>query len=239
MQPLMSTTLGCPGQVDISTELITDISPIRPGRKLVNSVIVRGRERVINVQEKLVNEDDPTSTGDNRKVIVQETHDNTVERSDSSEWVEVLMSMDGMSEADEKIEGLSRRIPLPVEHVSVLEFWVPKMRVEYESVEIPLYVPKFIEVPYPADLMDEKTFDYAMHFRKHIDNFAEADHASLCEVENVAAAVTASEFSKLLASSNIPEVAEEAWMKGKLRFDYASYDKVLQGPYDVNHIIET
>jgi len=213
------------------------MDPNIEGRKLTNSVIVRGPERLIDVKE--------TSTGEFTNEVIEKqvgeypvnrviTVDQVVEKvinipSDDTEYMERTISEESIPTPE---QGLIRRIPLPVEEVTTMEFWLPRMRVEYESVEIPLYIPKFIEVPYPADLLDEKTQDYARHFNKHIDNFSNASSASLCEVENVASAVTATDFSKMIASANIPKVSEKAWLRGKLKMNLESYEKLLNNPFD-------
>lgn len=79
-----------------------------------------------------------------------------------------------------------RHIPIPVEAVTTIDLKIPQLRPRYSRHDIPFYVPRFIEVAMPAELMDQAAIVEAEHYAQQVAVIASQSAASLCEVERLA-----------------------------------------------------
>lgn len=123
----------------------------------------------------------------------------------------------------EVTEDVSRQVPVPIEAVTTIELKVPRLRPRYTKHDIPLYVPRFVEVAMPAELMDASAIAEAEHYARQVTLLASQSAASLCEVERLAGALKEldNHYSSMAAKAGDfigPNVAA-AWGEGRFSLD--------------------
>merc|ERR1712137_922737 len=116
-------------------------------------------------------------------------------------------------------KNFTRNIPLPCEKVTTIELVLPVLKPQYEVIKTNLALPRFIEVPYPQDLMNKKQINHANHYRQHMHNIhlncGDYD-AGLCEVETLGNAITYGDFRKILSAGADPvDKVRANWLDGK------------------------
>eukprot|EP01053_Blabericola_migrator_P007730 Blabericola_migrator_1__7729@NODE_394_length_8993_cov_144_363433_g314_i0_p2_GENE_NODE_394_length_8993_cov_144_363433_g314_i0NODE_394_length_8993_cov_144_363433_g314_i0_p2_ORF_typecomplete_len304_score52_62IMCp/PF12314_8/0_014IMCp/PF12314_8/70_NODE_394_length_8993_cov_144_363433_g314_i01301041 len=85
----------------------------------------------------------------------------------------------------EKIVKVERVKPLAVESVLSVTYEVPSIEVEYEIIEVPYYVPQFIEVPVPVEQMDEETRAQLETLANDIAMTTSAEYPALSDLEDL------------------------------------------------------
>eukprot|EP00917_Polyrhabdina_sp_WS-2016_P004549 GHVP01010437.1.p1 GENE.GHVP01010437.1~~GHVP01010437.1.p1 ORF type:complete len:681 (+),score=134.41 GHVP01010437.1:34-2076(+) len=139
---------------------------------------------------------------------------------------------------DVEIEETKERFyPVPVEAHTSIEIRVPKLRTTYESVQLPIYVPRIIEVPLPAEIVDAETRFRCDALSKDAATLAanaQSTSCSLCDCESLGANLL--HFENALKSVQLSE--EETQMSimqcfkdGRLQVDKASFEKVWRSPF--------
>lgn len=69
----------------------------------------------------------------------------------------------------EVVEEKNRVLPVPVELTTTIEFKVPKLRPVYTATNVPVYVPRFVEVAVPAEFCEEAFL--GKHFSESVGQF--------------------------------------------------------------------
>jgi len=119
-------------------------------------------------------------------------------------------------------QEVNRVIPVPVEAVTTCHFTLPRLRPQYTNVEVPLYVPRFIEVPIPVDAMDGQTVMQAEQYAQQVAMLATSNAFSLCEVENIAGTIKQADFASVLAKRDYSTLLTQHWQAGRLQINPAS-----------------
>ena len=130
----------------------------------------------------------------------------------------------------EQRKDVHRKIPIPVEHVQSYVFKLPRLRAHYENVNLPLHVPRFIEVPFPMDLMSTTVAQHAEHYAQSVAELASGEQAHLCQVENLAGAIKATDFGPLLSTQHVAPTILGAWETGKLEVEPKSWQALTGEP---------
>eukprot|EP01070_Trichotokara_eunicae_P009856 Trichotokara_eunicae@DN6193_c0_g1_i1.p1 len=112
-------------------------------------------------------------------------------------------------------EDVFRKVPVPVEATSTFNFRMSKLSADYDVVEIPLYVPRFIEVPVPAEFMDDALVNQAHHFHDQIKAVAQSNAPSLGEVENLAGAIQSSDVKGMI-KQDYSGMLNHSWASGRI-----------------------
>jgi len=83
--------------------------------------------------------------------------------------------------------ALGRKLPVPVEAETIVEFTVPSIRANYIKKKFPVYLPRFIEVPVSKQFVDAGLAAQNEKYTARLSNLMNAGHAvSLCEIEQLA-----------------------------------------------------
>jgi hypothetical protein len=117
---------------------------------------------------------------------------------------------------------VQRNIPIAVEAITTCQFNIPKIKPNYVKVDMPLYVPRFIEVPIAVDSVNAATLSHAEKLTKQLSAIVQRSTISLCEIESLAHDVK--QFDSVASSSTVDQTAiiQEAWQSGKLIVDQNS-----------------
>lgn len=127
-------------------------------------------------------------------------------------------------------QEIVRRIPVSVEAVTTCEFKLPRLRPHYTMVDIPLYVPRFVEVAVPQDVMHPAAIAQADEHIQKFNQISAQPGVSLSEVEALARDIRAANYDELLMT-NLPKdkqdqiaanLVVENWMSGRLQIDPSS-----------------
>lgn len=127
----------------------------------------------------------------------------------------------------ENMQRIDRNIPVPVEAVTTFEFQIPQLKPIYERKELILHAPRFVEVPVPAELMDEALQQQALQLQEQVHLLASQPAPSLAEVEQIAEFAKNNDFQSHISASNFQHSIEQAWKSGSL--------KVTAQPHTVVH----
>eukprot|EP00917_Polyrhabdina_sp_WS-2016_P014297 GHVP01031303.1.p1 GENE.GHVP01031303.1~~GHVP01031303.1.p1 ORF type:complete len:416 (+),score=71.60 GHVP01031303.1:669-1916(+) len=107
----------------------------------------------------------------------------------------------------EVTKDIERKVPVPFETVITENYEVPQIRAEYERVPVPIYAPRFVEVPVPIEQLNEEGAETAAELVSHVTAVCTHPYPSLCEIENVAE--KARNFSPEIESD--PSIMENGW----------------------------
>jgi len=99
-------------------------------------------------------------------------------------YVEKVVNKNVDVEVEQLVE---RSVPVPVEQVVEQTFHLPAIKTSYKVVKIPVYTPRFIEIPVPAEMLTEKSLTEAQDLIARIKQVSTIDYPSLCEIEELAA----------------------------------------------------
>lgn len=113
-----------------------------------------------------------------------------------------------------------RNIPVPVEAIVKLELHFPKIRPRYNKVDVPLYVPRFVEVAVPIEVMDEQMFANAEQYAQQVSSLASQSAASLCELEKLGGSLKNVDLESFMnafkATQEMCNFFSHSWTTGKL-----------------------
>lgn len=98
---------------------------------------------------------------------------------------------------------------------------MPQLKPRYKTVDLNLYVPRFIEVPIPAEFMDEVTIAEAEQYMHQVAIIASQTAPSLCDVENLAGTIKTSGIASILRDGDYQTSLKKAWKNGKIRVSQA------------------
>lgn len=121
----------------------------------------------------------------------------------------------------EKPVDVQRRIPVPVEAVTTVEYQIPQMQPKIHKVPYPLYVPKFIETPVPAEIYNEMQLSALQQQLENLPSTLTGPRApGLQDVEHLAVNCRQSNAAIDFAAQMTPQQYEaaltKAWKLGKL-----------------------
>jgi len=140
---------------------------------------------------------------------------------------------------DQPVE-VHRRIPNPVAVETEYEFDLPTLKPNYKRKELPIYAPRFVEVPVPAELMDQESQQTALHLREQIHTLAAMEAPALAEIEKVANYAKNIDFQSHIACTNYQKAIENAWRNKQLTVqngvmqsvgEYSMRNSVVQQPF--------
>ncbi|KAH0478989.1 MAG: hypothetical protein KVP17_001232 [Porospora cf. gigantea B] len=114
-------------------------------------------------------------------------------------------------------QRIDRNIPVPVEAVTTFEFQIPQLKPIYNRKELILHAPRFVEVPVPAELMDEALQQQALQLQDQVHLLADQPAPSLAEVEQIAEFAKNNDFQAHISASNFQRSVEQAWKNGTLK----------------------
>eukprot|EP01055_Gregarina_sp_Pseudo9_P005949 Gregarina_sp_Pseudo_9__5948@NODE_961_length_2028_cov_147_536450_g901_i0_p1_GENE_NODE_961_length_2028_cov_147_536450_g901_i0NODE_961_length_2028_cov_147_536450_g901_i0_p1_ORF_typecomplete_len619_score191_58IMCp/PF12314_8/1_8e04IMCp/PF12314_8/1_4e12IMCp/PF12314_8/0_49_NODE_961_length_2028_cov_147_536450_g901_i0691925 len=105
---------------------------------------------------------------------------------------------------------VERNIPVPVEAVVAYEFRIPKLKGHYTKVTYPVYLPRFVETPIPAELYSAAITSKAEHYLQQISSLTRTA-ASLCEIENLAANIMTTDLITQCQQVDMQSAVLQAW----------------------------
>jgi len=109
-----------------------------------------------------------------------------------------------------------RKIPKPMEAVTEYDFNLPNLKPKYKRKVLPIYAPRFIEVPVPAELMDGDSQQTALHLREQIHLLAAQEAPCLGEVQKIADFAMNADFQAHISCTNYQLAIENAWRNKQL-----------------------
>lgn len=180
---------------------------------------IRKEKRVevprINVKEKIVEVPEISY----RDVIVEKVveiptyEDETVIKEvKTPQYVQKLVPRQVTIEVPQDIK---RTIPVPVEAVSSFEFSLSRFKPDRHKIPMAIYIPRFIEVPVPAELLSPAVIQQAKNVLEQIANLSEQKAPNLTELEEVVRIAQGSDFAHHCKIRNIPSAIEEAWRNNR------------------------
>lgn len=129
-----------------------------------------------------------------------------------------------------------RHAPVPVEATTTFEYSLPQLKAKYNTVDLTLYVPRFIEVPVPAEFMDASSIAQSEQYMHQVSSLAAQTAPSLCEVENLVGSIKKSGIAQIMQNGNYQEALMDAWKKGQLNFERTSHKMTYTGvQYENRH----
>jgi len=134
---------------------------------------------------------------------------------------------------DQPVE-VHRRIPKPVAVETEYEFDLPTLKPKYKRKELPIYAPRFVEVPVPAELMDQESQKNALHLREQIHTLAAMEAPALAEIEKIANYAKNIDFQSHMACTNYQKAIENAWRNKQLTIQNGVMQSVGDHPVQPN-----
>eukprot|EP01071_Lankesteria_metandrocarpae_P006597 Lankesteria_metandrocarpae@DN4417_c1_g1_i1.p1 len=111
---------------------------------------------------------------------------------------------------------VERNIPVPVAAETIWKMYLPKLKPRFTTERIPLYVPRFIEVPVPIELLTNARELEARQLAERVSLIAQQSAISLCEVENVAAAIKSANFQANIENADFFDGIQRGWKEKSL-----------------------
>lgn len=111
---------------------------------------------------------------------------------------------------------IQRIIPVPVKSESVYKVAMPKLTPKRRVVKVPMYVPQFVEVPVPVELLDEESVANVEQLSAQIRALAEQEAPSLHDIEKLAEFAKNNDFLSNLKSENLERAVTDAFKRGRL-----------------------
>lgn len=100
-------------------------------------------------------------------------------------------------------QRVDRSVPVPVEAETTYELQMPSLKPQYKVVKYRVYLPRFIQVPLPEELLDEEVLGEAEYLAQQIRLLAEQEAPSLAEIEKLAEIAKQTDFQSHLRTENI------------------------------------
>lgn len=115
-------------------------------------------------------------------------------------------------------QDVTRHIPVPIETITTINLTIPRMRPRYTVQDVPLYVPRFIEVALPAELMEATAIAEAEHYAQQVAFIASQNAVSLCEIERLAGTLKDLDvhYSGMMTELDVSQHLSNAWTQGGL-----------------------
>lgn len=82
-------------------------------------------------------------------------------------------------------QEIERQIPVGVEVISTYEYKMPKLKPRYTEIAVPIYVPRFIEVPVPAQMMDPASINEADKLAQQIAAMSQKQTINLADFQKL------------------------------------------------------
>jgi hypothetical protein len=121
----------------------------------------------------------------------------------------------------DKIVEVERSIPQPLEVVSTAEYLLPQMAPKLQVVKYPLYVPRFTEVPVPAELFTKEEIQSMENLITRIQGLTGSPAIGLHDLEQLAESCRSSinMASARMTPENYEAALSEAWRNGQLNIE--------------------
>ncbi|EZG79610.1 inner membrane complex protein [Gregarina niphandrodes] len=113
-------------------------------------------------------------------------------------------------------QDIDRNVPIPLEATTTYEFLLPKLKAKPTRVEIPIYAPRFVEVPVPQELMSAQDIAAAENLSRQINSLAQRQAPSLCEIEELVKTAQLANFNQCINQDNLQSNIQSAWRDGRL-----------------------
>eukprot|EP00914_Ancora_sagittata_P018117 GHVO01035740.1.p1 GENE.GHVO01035740.1~~GHVO01035740.1.p1 ORF type:complete len:293 (+),score=62.00 GHVO01035740.1:38-916(+) len=118
--------------------------------------------------------------------------------------------------------AVTLKYPIGVKAAVPQHFYMPKMKPKYKKVPMPIYAPRFVEVPVPASFMSEEQAVEAAKFSQCMNTLAENECPSLSQIEKLAEAAKNKTFSFVEEKDDLAQVLQKQVDEGRLRIDVKS-----------------
>jgi len=110
---------------------------------------------------------------------------------------------------------VQRAVPVPVEAIVTYEFTLPRINPVWRQVDVPLYVPRFVEVPVPVEMMHDRAIEEANVYSKQVAMLGMQQSTSLCEIETLAKSKPI-DFKAMMKTDDVTSVVIKALQSGLL-----------------------
>lgn len=115
----------------------------------------------------------------------------------------------------EKEVPLIRRLPVPVNLEAEFEYRLPTLRPIYAKKSYPVYIPRFIQVPIPAELLTHELTAVTEQQLAQIHQFAQKPQ-NLCAIENAAVEIVKSQVHQHLQKLDVQQALQNAFHNNTL-----------------------
>lgn len=143
----------------------------------------------------------------------------------------------------EVARDVERSVPVPLEATVDLTLQLPRIRPRYTRVDVPLYVPRFVEIAVPVEMMDESMVANADHYAQQVHFLASQSAASLCELEKLGGTLKNADVSTFLhafaTTSEMCRFFGATWSAGKLAVDSSETTRLVSKPAESKDTTDT
>eukprot|EP01053_Blabericola_migrator_P013432 Blabericola_migrator_1__13431@NODE_963_length_5889_cov_140_567846_g668_i0_p2_GENE_NODE_963_length_5889_cov_140_567846_g668_i0NODE_963_length_5889_cov_140_567846_g668_i0_p2_ORF_typecomplete_len382_score78_19SWISNF_Ssr4/PF08549_10/1_7e02SWISNF_Ssr4/PF08549_10/0_24SWISNF_Ssr4/PF08549_10/5_6e03_NODE_963_length_5889_cov_140_567846_g668_i040285173 len=85
----------------------------------------------------------------------------------------------------EVVESVARNVPVAVDHIIHQKYELPMLETEFEDVEYPVFVTKFVEIAVPAEYMTEESILECQNLKQQVQFVASQAMPSACVLEDL------------------------------------------------------
>eukprot|EP01054_Gregarina_sp_Poly1_P003786 Gregarina_sp_Poly_1__3785@NODE_2123_length_2636_cov_286_066952_g1355_i1_p1_GENE_NODE_2123_length_2636_cov_286_066952_g1355_i1NODE_2123_length_2636_cov_286_066952_g1355_i1_p1_ORF_typecomplete_len727_score120_72IMCp/PF12314_8/7_4e02IMCp/PF12314_8/1_9e14IMCp/PF12314_8/0_2IMCp/PF12314_8/8e02EZH2_N/PF18601_1/5e03EZH2_N/PF18601_1/0_073FAM163/PF15069_6/6_3e02FAM163/PF15069_6/0_68Nucleoporin_FG/PF13634_6/1_8_NODE_2123_length_2636_cov_286_066952_g1355_i11702350 len=144
------------------------------------------------------------------------------------QYVERLVPEERVVEVQEDV---ARKLPVPVESLTELQLVLPKVRTIRTALDVPVYVPRFVEIPVAAEFCAEEFVDCAERCGEEVSRLmmrTAVEPISLTALENTAAMVQSQQFEETFARQDFIANFVHWWKINQLSIDEVSLRSVCR-----------
>eukprot|EP01055_Gregarina_sp_Pseudo9_P005413 Gregarina_sp_Pseudo_9__5412@NODE_667_length_2397_cov_29_102205_g630_i0_p1_GENE_NODE_667_length_2397_cov_29_102205_g630_i0NODE_667_length_2397_cov_29_102205_g630_i0_p1_ORF_typecomplete_len705_score172_74IMCp/PF12314_8/1_8e04IMCp/PF12314_8/1_7e02IMCp/PF12314_8/2_8e16IMCp/PF12314_8/0_017IMCp/PF12314_8/8_9e02EZH2_N/PF18601_1/3_4e03EZH2_N/PF18601_1/0_27_NODE_667_length_2397_cov_29_102205_g630_i0672181 len=155
------------------------------------------------------------------------------------QYVEKLVAEERTVEIQEDVP---RNTPVPVESYTQLELVLPRVRTIRTALDVPVYIPRFVEVPVAAEFCAEEFVDCAERCGQEVSRLmmrASTEPLSLSELENVAEFVQNQQFEETFARQEFVANFVHWWRSNQLSIDEVSLRSVCRTVEEASGVVVT
>lgn len=139
-------------------------------------------------------------------------------------------------------ENVSRNIPVPMEALTQLELVLPRVRAIRTAMDVPVYVPRFVEVPVAAEFCNEEFVDIAERCGQEVSRLmmrASTEPIPLTALENVAEFVQTQQLEETFARQDFVANFVHWWRSNQLSIDEVSLRSVCRTVEEASGVVVT
>jgi len=118
---------------------------------------------------------------------------------------------------------VERKIPVPIEAETIIEYALPNIRPKYNKKSFPVYLPRFVEVPIARQFADQGMLAAAETYTARVENLTSVKPAvSLGEIEKLATEIKDSDFvnrhTNVTGNKSMKDLYTQAWETGSFEY---------------------
>eukprot|EP00915_Cephaloidophora_sp_WS-2016_P002179 GHVH01002917.1.p2 GENE.GHVH01002917.1~~GHVH01002917.1.p2 ORF type:complete len:531 (-),score=80.70 GHVH01002917.1:115-1707(-) len=131
-------------------------------------------------------------------------------------------------------EDVDLQFPVPVEHEVHVQLKFPRITAKYNAKEVPVYVPRFVEVPVPMDLLDDVSLLQVQEASSMLESLQQSEGpVTLAQIEEVVRNIVSQDWSSVFGK----DAASHPWQTNFLASQIpVVMDSVVQVTEDIKNL---